>query len=43
VSRPPIPGFVVSSKDGDELLSVQTKERFDPNAYKLMKKAGYDF
>ena len=43
VSRPPIPGFVVSSKENDDLPSVRTKEGFDPNAYKLMEKAGYDF
>ena len=43
MSRPPIPGFVVSSKDSDDLPSVLTKEGFDPNAYKLMEKAGYDF
>ena len=43
VSRPPIQRFVVSSKDGNDLPSVRTKEGFDPNAYKLMEKAGYDF
>ena len=43
MSRPPIPGFVVSSKDSNDLPSVRTKEGFDPNAYKLMEKAGYDF
>ena len=43
VGRPPIPGFVVSSKDNNDLPSVRTKEGFDPNAYKLMEKAGYDF
>jgi len=25
------------------LLNVQTKEGFNPNAYKLMEKTGYDF
>jgi len=25
------------------LSSARTKERFDPNAYKLMERAGYDF
>jgi len=43
VSRPPIPGFVVSSKDSDDLPSMRTKEGFDRNAYKLMEKVGYDF
>jgi len=43
VSRPLIPGFVVSSKESDGLPSVRTTEGFDPNAYKLMEKAGYDF
>ena len=43
VNRPPIPGFVISSKDSNDLPSVWTKEGFDPNAYKLMEKAGYDF
>lgn len=38
VSRPPIPGFVVSSKENDDLPSVRTKEGFDPNAYKLMER-----
>ena len=41
--RPPIPGFFVSSKDSNDLPSMRTKEGFDPNAYKLMEKAGYDF
>jgi len=43
VSRPPLFGFVISSKEGDDLPSAQTREGFDPNAYKLMKRAGYDF
>jgi len=43
VTQPPILGFVISSKDSDDLPSVQTKEGFDPNAYKLMEKASYDF
>jgi len=43
VSRPPISGFVVSSKEGNDLLGVQTKEGFNPNAYRLMERAGYDF
>ena len=43
VSRPPLSGFVVSSEEGDDLPSARTREGFDPNAYKLMEKAGYDF
>jgi len=43
VSWPPILGFIVSFKKSDDLSSVRTKEGFDPNAYKLMEKAGYDF
>ena len=43
VSRPPITGFVVSSSGSDKLPDARTKEGFDPNAYKLMEKAGYDF
>ena len=43
VSRPPIAGFVVSSSGSDKLSDARTKEGFDPNAYKLMEKAGYDF
>jgi len=43
VSRLPIPVFIVSSKDSDDLPSMRTKEGFDPNTYKLMEKAGYDF
>jgi len=43
VSRAPFLGFVVSSKEGDDLPSARTKEGFDLNAYKLMERAGYDF
>jgi len=42
VSGPPLLGFVVSSIGGNNLPNVWTKEGFDPNAYKLMEKAGYD-
>jgi len=42
VSRPPLSGFTVSSTVSDDLPNARTKERFDPNAYKLMEKAGYD-
>jgi len=38
VSWPPIPGFVVSSKDSDDLPSMRTKEVFDLNAFKLWKR-----
>jgi len=43
VSWPPILGFIVSSKKSNDLPSVWTKEWFDPNAYKLMENADYDF
>ena len=47
VSRPSPLEFVSCSKillDGDENLpNARTKEGFDPNAYKLMEKVGYDF
>ena len=43
MSRPPISGFVVSSKESDDLPSARTREGFDPNAYRLMERAGYDF
>jgi len=43
VSRPPLAGFVISSSGSDNLPNARTKDGFDPNAYKLMEKAGYDF
>jgi len=43
VSRPPLARFVVSSSGSDNLPNAWTKEGFDPNAYKLMEKADYDF
>jgi len=43
VSWPPISGFVISSKEVNDLPSVQAKEGFDSNTYKLKKKADYDF
>ena len=43
----PLPGFVSSSKvllkEENDLPHARTKEGFDPNAYKLMERAGYDF
>ena len=33
----------MSAKENDDLPSLWTKEGFDPNAYKLMKKASYNF
>ena len=40
-------GFVVSSKaslqEEVDLPKVSTDDGFDPNAYKLLKKSGYDF
>ncbi|KAI5317506.1 hypothetical protein L3X38_037213 [Prunus dulcis] len=46
VSKSSVPGFVRPLQDATrrEYLPVKrTKEGFDPNAYKLMSKAGYDF
>ena len=47
VARAPLSGFVVSSKgslqEESDLPKVRTNDGFDPNAYKLMKKYGYDF
>ncbi|CAL8084374.1 unnamed protein product [Prunus armeniaca] len=46
VSKSSVPGFVRPSQDTTrrEYLPVKrTKEGFDPNAYKLMSKASYDF
>ncbi|KAI5348894.1 hypothetical protein L3X38_001781 [Prunus dulcis] len=46
ISKPSVPGFVKPSQDATrhESLSVKrTKEGFDPNADKLMSKAGYEF
>jgi len=40
-------GFIVSSKaslqEEVDLPKVRTDDGFDPNAYKLLKKSGYDF
>ena len=40
-------GFVMSSKgllqEEVDLPKVSTEDGFDPNAYKLLKKSGYDF
>ena len=47
VSRHPLPGFVSSSKaflkEEEVLPHTHTKDGFDPNAYKLMERAGYNF
>jgi len=43
VSKPPLFEFVISSTEGDNLPNARTKEGFDPNIYKLMERAGYDF
>ncbi|KAI5312980.1 hypothetical protein L3X38_042154 [Prunus dulcis] len=46
VSKSSVPGFVRPLQDATrrEYLPVKrTKEGFDPNAYKLMSKAGYNF
>jgi len=43
VSRPPFTGFVVSSSGSNNLLHARTKEGFEPNAYKLMENASYNF
>ena len=39
----PLLGFFVSFVGSNNLLNTRTKEEFDPNAYKLMEKADYDF
>jgi len=45
--KAPLLGFVASSKgsfqEERDLPKVRTSDGFDPNAYKLMKKSGYDF
>ena len=47
VNRPPLAGFVSCSKtllDGEENLpNARTKKGCNPNVYKLIEKAGYDF
>ena len=47
VSRDPLLGFVscpkILLKEEEDLPNAWTKGGFDPNAYKLMEKAGYDF
>ncbi|CAL9018760.1 unnamed protein product [Prunus brigantina] len=46
VSKSSVPGFVRPSQEAtrhESLPVKRTKEGFDPNAYKLMSKAGYDF
>jgi len=47
VVRAPLTGFIVSSKGSHQeevnLLNVCTDDGFDPNAYKLLKKSGYNF
>jgi hypothetical protein len=45
-TKQPIKGFVKPTQGGTEhgsLPNQRTKEGFDPNAYKLLAKAGYDF
>jgi len=37
VSKPLLLRFVISSKEGDDLLSARTKKGFDPNAHKLWR------
>ena len=47
MTRAPFAGFVMSSKgslqEEVDLPKVGTEDGFDPNAYKLLKKSGYDF
>ena len=47
IARAPLSGYIVSCKgslpEDSELPKVRTDDRFDPNAYKLMKKSAYDF
>ncbi|XP_074266017.1 uncharacterized protein LOC141588475 [Silene latifolia] len=43
-SKQPLPGFTMASMEEDQTGDAEsTKGRFDPNAYKLMSKFGYDF
>ncbi|XP_074271002.1 uncharacterized protein LOC141594921 [Silene latifolia] len=43
-SKQPLPGFTTASMKKDHTGPEEsTKGRFDPNAYKLMSKSGYDF
>ena len=43
----PLPGFVASSRgllqEEGGLPKARTSDGFDPNAYKLIKRSGYDF
>ena len=47
LTKAPLPGFVASSKgsleEESELPKMCTSDGFDPNAYKLMKRSGYNF
>jgi len=47
VSKCPLLGFVSSSKallkEEEVLPHTRTKDGFDPNAYKVMERAGYNF
>ena len=47
MSKHPLPGFVSSSKallkEEKDFPYTQTKEGFDPNAYKLVEGVNYDF
>ncbi|KAF8405954.1 hypothetical protein HHK36_008032 [Tetracentron sinense] len=47
VSKPPLKGFVRPSQGPEiehgSLPTERTEEGFDPNAYKLLAKAGYDY
>jgi len=47
VSRPPLPRFASYRKtllvEEDDLPDELTKDGFDPNTYKLIAKASYDF
>jgi len=47
LTKAPLLGFVASSKgslqEESDLPKMRTSDRFDPNAYELMKKFGYEF
>jgi len=47
MSRTPLPGFVSCSKtflkEEEDLPNVRMKEGFNPNSYKVIETAGYDF
>jgi len=47
LTKAPLPSFIASFKglvqEESDLLKMRTSNVFDPNAYKLMKRSGYDY